>query len=382
MARAEQRHSLYDPRFEHDACGVGFVAATTRADRERVLPLALAGLSGLSHRGAFAADGESSDGAGVALPLEPALLKRIFPSLRGHPAIAMLFLPSDPGQAVRARRLVSRSLAAEGLSVAAWRTVPVDEGAIGEEARSSRPLIEQAVIFGRGGRAPRQKSLLLARRRMELTAARAGLSGFAVVSASSKSIVYKALAAGSRLPEFFPDLNAQLPLSYAVFHQRYATNTTPTWALAQPFRLISHNGEINTVRANREELRGRRADLGGDFGRRLFELGELLTTIGSTRCPSTRRWTCSARPAGRSRRPCCWPFPRRSTCARPRCRSLARFGNEPPACWRRGTARQRSSSPTAGGWACSLIATACGRRRSRSRIAASSRSRRKRVPCR
>ncbi len=281
MAPAEQRYPLYDPRFEHDACGVGFVAATARADRRRVLPLALAGLGQLGHRGAFAADGESSDGAGVALPLERALLNEIFPAVRGRPAVAMLFLPADPAAAARARRLVTRSLAKEGLSVAGWRAVPVDEGAIGQQARASMPHIAQALIFGPGGRTPRARPLLLARRRMEIGALRTGLTEFAVVSVSSKTIVYKALVAGSRLASFFPDLSADLPLNYTVFHQRYATNTRPTWALAQPFRLISHNGEINTVRGNREELRGRRADLGGEFGRRLRDLGELLTTNGS-----------------------------------------------------------------------------------------------------
>ncbi|MDQ3937849.1 MAG: glutamate synthase large subunit [Chloroflexota bacterium] len=288
MAGSDHAYPLYDPRFEHDACGVGFVAATDQRDRHRVLSLALAGLANLAHRGAFAADGESSDGAGVSLPLEPPLLKRIAPGTRGRVAVAMLFLPAEPSANRAARRMVEGSLAAEGLAVAAWRDVPVDAEQVGREARGSIPAVAQAVVSWSSGGSTRrsrivlERRLLLARRRMELTAGHAGLSDFAVVSASTRTIVYKGLVAGSRLAAFYPDLSPDgLPLSHAVFHQRYATNTSPSWTLAQPFRLIAHNGEINTVRANREEVRGRRARLGGRLGRRLASLDSLLDENGS-----------------------------------------------------------------------------------------------------
>jgi glutamate synthase (ferredoxin) len=282
MTGSEHDYPLYDPRFEHDACGVGFVAATDTRDRRRTLSLALAALANLAHRGAFAADGESSDGAGVALPLEAGILRRIAPVARGRPAVAMLFLPTGELANSAARRLVADALAAEGLTVTAWRDVPVEPSALGAEARASLPQIAQAVIERRGNGLAFERRLLLARRRMEISAADAGLADFAVASCSARTIVYKGLVAGSRLADFYPDLAAtDMELSYACFHQRYATNTTPSWALAQPFRLIAHNGEINTVRSNRQELRGRMAALGRGFGRRVAALGELLTADGS-----------------------------------------------------------------------------------------------------
>ncbi len=279
---SDSAYPLYDPRFEHDACGVGFVADAGRHSRHRVLDLALTGLANLGHRGAFAADGESSDGAGISVPLEPALvrhLSRDVPGtpISGRPGVLMLFLPVDADAREAARALVEQSLAAEHLSVATWRDVPVDPAAIGSEARQTLPFVAQAfVVAPSGSRLAFERALLLGRRRIEIGAERDGLE-LAVCSASSRSVVYKGLVAGGRLAALFPDLSeavaAGVPLSHTVFHQRYATNTRPTWKLAQPFRLIAHNGEINTVRGNREELRGRAADLGGAFGDRLAEIG-------------------------------------------------------------------------------------------------------------
>src|SRR4051794_36081664 len=286
----DSAYPLYDPRFEHDACGVGFVADAGRHSRHRVLDLALTGLANLGHRGAFAADGESSDGAGVSLPLEPALVRHLLrdvanAQISGRPGVLMLFLPVDGDARQAARVLVEQSLAAEGLAVTAWREVPVDPTAIGSEARATLPHVAQAFVAApSGSRLAFERALLLARRRIEIGSERDGVE-LAICSASSRSVVYKGLVAGGRLAALFPDLSegaaAGIALSHAVFHQRYATNTRPTWKLAQPFRLIAHNGEINTVRGNREELRGRAADLGGAFGERLAEIGPILSADGS-----------------------------------------------------------------------------------------------------
>ncbi len=283
MAPNDLAYPLYDARFEHDACGVGFVADAGGRSRNRVLPLTLTGLASLGHRGAFAADGESSDGAGVALPLEPALVRHLAPAFRGRPGVLMLFLPVDQDANRQARQFVECALRAEGLDPAIWRDVPVEPDALGSQARRSMPDIAQAIVPPVGPtRLAFERKLLLARRRMELAAAESEFGDFAVASASSRTVVYKGLVSGERLGDFYLDLRApKLPLSHAVFHQRYATNTTPSWGLAQPFRLISHNGEINTVRGNREELRGRRARLGGVMGAPLTALGPLLTEGGS-----------------------------------------------------------------------------------------------------
>ncbi|MBI3746075.1 MAG: glutamate synthase large subunit [Chloroflexi bacterium] len=283
---------LYDPSTEHDACGVGFVADAGGRSRERVLPLALAGLAALGHRGAFGADGASSDGAGVALPLEPALLDRITAGVRGRaaigdrPAVLQLFLPRGRAGRRRAVAIVEAALAEVGLEVSAWRRVPTDPSVLGASAAATRPHFAQAFVarpWGHDGAsraqdrvtprasdsAPRhisdaafERRLLLARRRIAGAVDDGGpaLADLAVASGSCRIIVYKGLVAGGGLAGLFPDLAPPLALRFATFHQRYATNTHPSWRLAQPFGHLAHNGEINTVRGNREELRGRRGD--------------------------------------------------------------------------------------------------------------------------
>ena len=286
---------LYDPSFEHDACGIGFVADAGGRRRDEVLGLALGGLAALGHRGAFGADGESSDGAGIALPLEPALLELV-----GGPTaaversgVAMVFLPRGRGRATRARRLIAEALAEEGLDIARWRRVPVAVAALGAEAASSRPDVAQAVISrpddpttGRAIADPEfERRLVVARRRLEDAARGQGLEDLSVPSMSCRTIVYKGLVAGGRLAAFYPDLAQPMPLSYALFHQRYATNTQPTWRLAQPFRAIAHNGEIDTVRGNREQVRGRTGDAvagrAGTLAQTLVTAGPLLAPDGS-----------------------------------------------------------------------------------------------------
>ncbi|HEY7591157.1 MAG TPA: glutamate synthase central domain-containing protein, partial [Candidatus Limnocylindrales bacterium] len=276
---------LYDPRFEHDACGVGFVADAGGASRTQVLPLALAGLAALGHRGAFAADGESSDGAGVSLPLTHGVLESLGVTSHGaRPAVVQLFLPVSRRRAARARALVAEAMASTGLQVTRWRRVPHDPAALGAAARASMPRFEQAVVSRPDGigEAAFERRLVVARRRLESAARAAGLDELAVPSASSRTIVYKGLVAGGRLAELFPDLGAPLDVPYALFHQRYATNTHPVWRLAQPFRSIAHNGEINTVRGNREQVRGRAGDgIGRTVVRELLEAGSLLSPDGS-----------------------------------------------------------------------------------------------------
>ena len=285
---------LYDERYEHDACGVGFVADAAGRSRDRVLPLALAGLAALAHRGAFGADGETSDGAGVALPLDRSLLELLAGDLAvDRPGIVSLFLPRVRAQERRARALVEATFAAAGLPVIRWREVPVDTEALGASAALSRPAFAQAIIGRptRGADDPRpvtddvfERRLIIARRHLERAARTAGgpLAEIAVPSASARTIVYKGLVLGGRLPDLYRDLRQPLRLTYAVFHQRYATNTHPVWRLAQPFRLVSHNGEINTVRGNREEVRGRSGDAAASsWARDLLAAGPLLSPDGS-----------------------------------------------------------------------------------------------------
>ena len=232
---------LYDARFEHDACGVGFVADAGGGAHDRVLPLALSGLAALGHRGAFGADGASSDGAGILCRWSRGSLRRW--SARGptgvdcrRPGVVSLFLPRGATAGARGPREVA--LAAEGLAAGAWRPVPFEPGVLGPSAAAARPAVVQLVVprpadLGRRLRGcPRPGATPDGARRSV-----GGLAGFAVASASARTIVYKGLVAGGRLAELYPDLAQPLPSSHAIFHQRYATNTMPTWSLAQPFRL-------------------------------------------------------------------------------------------------------------------------------------------------
>jgi glutamate synthase (NADPH/NADH) large chain len=276
---------LYDARFEHDACGVGFVADADGGALDQVLPLALKGLGALGHRGAFGADGASSDGAGILLPLEPSVVELLTGGARSargaaRPGVCSLFLPRRMSDARVAREGVRAALGVEGLEAGGWRPVPFEPGVLGPQAAAARPIVEQVLV-------PRpqatsatafERALVRARRRMEQAARSNGIDDFAVTSASARTVVYKGLVVGARLAELYPDLAEPLSVSHAVFHQRYATNTMPTWPLAQPFRLLAHNGEINTVRGNREQVRGRAADAARtDAGRRLRAAGPLLS---------------------------------------------------------------------------------------------------------
>ena len=230
----------------------------------------------------------------MSLPLDRSLLELVAgPAAAGRPGVVSLFLPRGRAVERRARALVEvdvRRGRADGHGVARRAGRPLGAGCVGGR---SRPAFAQAIV-ARPDRAPDdprplgddafERRLVVARRRLETAARAAGgaMAELAVPSASARTIVYKGLVIGGRLPDLYPDLRAPLSLSYAVFHQRYATNTHPVWRLAQPFRSIAHNGEINTVRGNREEVRGRGADAATSaIARDLLAAGPLLSPDGS-----------------------------------------------------------------------------------------------------
>ena len=264
---------LYDPRFEHDACGVGFVAESRLGPSERVVPLALAALAAMAHRGATAADARTSDGSGLAMPLSEGLIRRITARLAGADrpaerlAIGTVFLPDSAAARGAAIALVEGAILAERLTIVGWRNVPIDPGVLGDQAAASLPAIRQVVVARPGTIRPAafERHLFLARRSIERTAAGTpGLEAVHLPSLSSRTIVYKGLVRGADLGSFYPDLaGAGLAVDHATFHQRFSTNTRPSWRLAQPFRYLAHNGEINTIRGNRQAMAGRSARLGG-----------------------------------------------------------------------------------------------------------------------
>jgi glutamate synthase (ferredoxin) len=240
--------TLYDPTRERDACGIGFVADARGRPARDVLDLALEALRRVRHRGAVAADRRTGDGAGVLLPLAPTLLPGPWCGL------GMVFLRDEA-----ARPRIERACAAEGLRVVGWREVPVDPAALGEAARATAPRIEQLVV-----RRPLGSSLDDAELRAYRARKRAERGGGAYVcSLSFRTVTYKALCAADQLAAFYADLrDPALAVPFAVFHQRFSTNTTPSWGRAQPFRLLCHNGEINAIQGNVNWMRAREARLG------------------------------------------------------------------------------------------------------------------------
>ncbi len=251
---------------ERDACGVGFVADRRGRHSHAILRRALAAVAAMSHRGALAADAKTGDGAGVLTQIPYTLLRRDL-SLRTPNAdlgLGMLFLPQEVDASREAWTLVASALDECRVPVLGWRIVPTDPTALGEHARRTLPEIAQVAV----GR-PRgcddeafERALYRARRLIERGAASRGL-GLSIPSLSRATVVYKGLFVSPQLPKFYPDLeNPAFETAIAVFHQRYSTNTFPSWALAQPFRLLAHNGEINTLQANATWMAAREALLG------------------------------------------------------------------------------------------------------------------------
>ena len=249
---------LYSPAFEHDSCGFGLVARLDDRPQRAIVDAALVALDRLTHRGAVAADGRSGDGCGLLLRRPEAFLAAIAAEAglawRPDDACGLVFLPDDDAGDARCREALAGALQARGLAVSGWREVPVDQAACGEVARRGLPRLAQVFVHapgdGDGDAAGFERRLFLARRTAER--ALAGQPGFYVASLSAATLAYKAMVLPAALPSLFPDLaRADLASSAVVFHQRFSTNTAPAWALAQPFRVLAHNGEINTIAGNR-----------------------------------------------------------------------------------------------------------------------------------
>ncbi len=246
--------TLLDPRFDHDSCGVGFVATLRNQPSHEILTQALTALARLAHRGAIAADGKSSDGVGI-MTADPAgvsaRLRRDFARPPGSRwAVGVVFFPNESSDGQQA---LEQALAAQQLEVLAWRVVPTREEVLGEIALSSIPVIRQVLVTAYGSGCNFERRLYLARKQFErdLRRWRSATAGY-VCSLSSYSVVYKAMCAGRLLAEFYPDLaDPRYVTPFAIFHQRYATNVLPSWDRAQPLRTLAHNGEINTVWGNR-----------------------------------------------------------------------------------------------------------------------------------
>ncbi|MEX2430637.1 MAG: glutamate synthase large subunit [Dehalococcoidia bacterium] len=267
MRYPSAKNTLYDPRYEHDACGVGFVADISGAKSRAVLDRALEAVVNVTHRGAVSADAKTGDGAGVLTQIPssifvPEAAQRGFTVANdGDLAVAVAFLPSqDPANA---RLVLEQAARGQGLTVIGWREVPVDASILGDKALSTQPQIEHLLVTcpeGMDGKAF-ERGLYAARKVAERAFTDEGVECY-IASFSNRTIVYKGLLVAPQLQGFYKDLDrADYATALALLHQRYSTNTFPNWELAQPFRMLAHNGEINTLQGNRNWMHAREPEL-------------------------------------------------------------------------------------------------------------------------
>ena len=254
----------YSPEHEHANCGVGLVASIDGAPRRDVVEMSIQALKNVWHRGAVDADGKTGDGAGIRLDI-PQNFFRAQVEGTGHKptaakiAVGMFFLPrTDFNSQETARTIVETELLKEGFYIYGWRQVPIDISVIGEKAKATRPAIEQVMFRDPKGRKGNklERELYIVRRRIEKRAIEAAIPSFYACSLSVQTIIYKGMFLAEDIDNFYPDLKDERFVSRAaIYHQRYSTNTFPQWWLAQPFRMLAHNGEINTLKANSNHMK-------------------------------------------------------------------------------------------------------------------------------
>jgi glutamate synthase (NADPH/NADH) large chain len=279
-------HSLWRPEDEHSSCGVGLVVAIDGTPSRAVVEKGIAALKAVWHRGAVDADGKTGDGAGIHVQIP---VPFFFDQVRrtGHEAdpakliaVGQVFLPrTDFAAQERCRTIVETEVLRMGHYIYGWRHVPVDISVLGEKANATRPEIEQILIRCEGGQDAEafERELYIIRRRIEKAAAAQGIAGLYIASLSCRSIIYKGMMLAEQVATFYPDLqDARFESAFAIFHQRYSTNTFPQWALAQPFRMLAHNGEINTLKGNVNWMKSHEIRMSSDaFG----ELAEEIKPI-------------------------------------------------------------------------------------------------------
>ena len=265
------KQGLYDPRNEHDACGVGFVADIKGRKSHKIVQQGLGILERLTHRGAVGADPRAGDGAGILVQMPDAFFRAVvdftLPEF-GSYAVGMLFLPRDKDSLTRTEQEIARVVAEHGQQLLGWRDVPVDNKGLGYSVLPTEPLIRQ-VFIGRGEICPDQDSferkLFVIRKQVSNGVNSSDMEdkkAFYFTSLSSRTINYKGMLLADQVGEYYPDLlDERFESALALVHQRFSTNTFPTWDLAHPFRMIAHNGEINTLRGNLNWMKARRGSM-------------------------------------------------------------------------------------------------------------------------
>ncbi|MBU0502497.1 MAG: glutamate synthase subunit alpha, partial [Candidatus Margulisbacteria bacterium] len=285
--KKQRKDGLYDPQFESDNCGVGFVVDINGQKSHDIVRNGLLVLKRLAHRGAVGADPETGDGAGILIQLPHEFFlkasKLKLPPLGAY-GTGLIFLPRDKTERESCREVFRKIIKEEGQVLLGWRKVPVDDSSIGKSARESQPVFEQ-VFIAKGKRVNSrlefERRLYTIRRRLEKKLAKAN---FYITNLSSRTFSYKGLLMAHQVEDFFLDLkDPDLKSAIALIHSRYSTNTFPTWNLAQPFRFLAHNGEINTLRGNVNWMKARGVDVikpGGSDSAALDNVFELLVLSG------------------------------------------------------------------------------------------------------
>ena len=277
---------LYDPHNEHDACGIALVAKLWGEATHAVIEKGLEALGNLEHRGAAGADPNTGDGAGILLQVPDAFFRGVAAGVdlppAGRYAVGVCFLPTEHERRAELEQLIEETVEAEGQRVIWWRDVPTDDRYSGETARASQPFIRQVLVAAADDIADQdafERKLYVIRRLIELTAG----EDLGIPSFSSRTLVYKGMLTAPQLPRFYTDLrDPRLASRLALVHSRFSTNTFPSWTLAHPFRMIAHNGEINTLRGNLNWMRARESQLESElFGDDLKRIMPVVQAEGS-----------------------------------------------------------------------------------------------------
>ncbi len=277
---------LYDPANEHDACGIALVAKLWGEATHAVVEKALAALENLEHRGAEGADPNTGDGAGILLQIPDGFLRAAVAGIElpapGRYGVGVCYLPSDPERRAALERVIEETIAGEGQRAIWWRDVPVDERHVGDTARLCAPVIRQVLIEASDrieDQAAFERKLYVIRRVIER---RAG-GDLSLPSFSSRTIVYKGMLTAPQLSRYFTDLrDPRVASRLALVHSRFSTNTFPSWELAHPYRMIAHNGEVNTLRGNVNWMRARESQLASElFGEDLHKVIPVVREGGS-----------------------------------------------------------------------------------------------------
>ncbi|HEY7076085.1 MAG TPA: glutamate synthase large subunit [Solirubrobacteraceae bacterium] len=284
--RPTGRIGLYDPTYEHDACGVAFVARLDRQVTHETVERAIVALENLEHRGAAGADPNTGDGAGILLALPDGFLRGVVGAElppAGAYGVCVCFLPRDAERRAELERLLEATVEAEGQRVVGWRDVPVDKDYVGITANLYAPYVKQLFVAASDALAADQdafeRKLYVIRR----VAEKAAGPDLVIPSFSSRTIVYKGMLTAPQLPGYYPDLiDPRTATQFALVHSRFSTNTFPSWELAHPYRMIAHNGEINTLRGNINWMRARESQLASElFGEDLPKVLPVVRPGGS-----------------------------------------------------------------------------------------------------